>query len=81
MRLDGYGLGVGCHGDLVLLAAANPIEAIRRSAARLAVIRRDRIVARSAPRTATLAIQGRPETVDFVPTVKPPRSAVASAAE
>jgi cytosine deaminase len=80
LHLDGYGIAIGCHGDAVLLDAANPVEAIRRSAARLAVIRRGRIVARSAPRTATLAIPGRPETVDFVPTVRPP-SAASLAAE
>ncbi len=84
MRLDGYGLAPGKHGDLVVLDAATPIEAIRRSAARLYVIRRGKVVARSAPRTATLAIAGRPETVDFVSRVTPPlpaRPAAASAAE
>jgi cytosine deaminase len=79
LRLEGYGIAVGCYGDLVLLDAASPIEAIRRSAARLAVIRRGRVVARSAPRVATLAIPGRPDVVDFVPSVKPPLAAAAAA--
>jgi cytosine deaminase len=81
MRLDGYGIAVGCYGDLVLLDAASPIEAIRRSASRLAVIRRGRVVARSAPRVATLEIPGRPDVIDFVPSVRPPFAAVARAAE
>jgi cytosine/creatinine deaminase len=80
LRLEGYGIAVGCYGDLVLLDAASPIDAIRRSASRLVVIRRGRIVARSAPRVASLAIPGRPELVDFIPSVKPPL-AVAKAAE
>jgi cytosine deaminase len=79
LRLEGYGIAVGCYGDLVLLDAASPIEAIRRSASRLAVIRRGRIVARNAPRAATLAIPGRPGLVDFVPSVKPPLAAAAAA--
>src|SRR5258708_29461965 len=81
MRLEAYWLAPGNYGDLVVLDAAHPIEAIRRSAARLYVVRRGRIVARSAPRTASLAILGRPASVDFVATVKPPLAAVASAAE
>jgi cytosine deaminase len=81
MRLDNYGLAPGKYADFVVLDAASPIEAIRRSAARLYVVRRGTIVARSAPRTASLAIPGRPASVDFVATVKPPLAAVASAAE
>src|SRR6476620_11576623 len=38
--LEGYGLGVGCNADMVLLQANDPIEAIRLRATRLAVIRR-----------------------------------------
>src|SRR5689334_12758691 len=36
MGLDGYGLAPGCHADLVLLQARDPIEAIRMRATRLA---------------------------------------------
>jgi cytosine/creatinine deaminase len=84
MHLQGYGLAPGRNGDLVVLDARDPIDAIRRSAARLYVVRRGKIVARSAPRTASLAIPGRPSVVDFVPTVKPPiphPAVAASAAE
>ncbi|WP_315837013.1 amidohydrolase family protein [Bradyrhizobium prioriisuperbiae] len=64
MGLDGYGLEVGCHADLVVLQAADPIEAVRLRAARLCVIRRGRVIAESEPRRTTLAIEGRPAVVD-----------------
>ncbi|HYF54652.1 MAG TPA: amidohydrolase family protein, partial [Salinarimonas sp.] len=64
MGLEGYGLAVGCHADLVLLQARDPIEAIRLKAARLAVIRRGRVIARSAPCVTRLDLEGRPEAVD-----------------
>src|SRR5690349_15364891 len=54
MGLDGYGLAPGCHADMVLLQARDPIEAIRMRATRLAVIRRGNIIARTTPRLATL---------------------------
>ena len=63
--LDGYGLDVGCHADFVLLQARNPAEAIRLRAARLLVVRRGAVIARSAPATATLALPGRPAEVDW----------------
>ena len=64
MGLENYGLSVGCHGDLVLLQARDPIEAIRLKAARLAVVRRGRIIAEGAARTSRLHLDGRPEAVD-----------------
>ncbi len=64
LGLEGYGLAVGCYADMVVLQAADPIEAVRLRAARLAVIRRGEVVARTAPRTATLALPGRPATLD-----------------
>jgi cytosine deaminase len=48
-----------------LLQARDPVEAIRLRAARLAVIRGGRIVARSAPAQAQLALPCRPATVDW----------------
>ena len=45
MGLDGYGLAPGCNADLVLLQAADPIEAIRLRAERLCVIRRGKVIA------------------------------------
>jgi cytosine deaminase len=73
LGLEGYGLEPGCHADLVILQAADPAEAIRLRPARLAVIRRGRVVAETAPAIARLALEGRPETVD--PAAYAPRHA------
>ena len=57
--LEGYGLAVGGHADLVLLQAADPIEAVRLRATRLSWS----AAARSSPtppRTAELSLGGRP---------------------
>jgi|tagenome__1003787_1003787.scaffolds.fasta_scaffold19560474_2 cytosine/adenosine deaminase-related metal-dependent hydrolase len=45
MGLEGYGLVVGCYGDLVILQASYAIEAIRLKATRLAVIGRKPVIA------------------------------------
>jgi cytosine deaminase len=66
LGLEGYGLAVGCYADFVLLQARDPIEAIRLRAARLAVVRRGRVIARTPAATATLALPGRPERVSFM---------------
>jgi cytosine/creatinine deaminase len=60
MNLDGYGLAVGCNADLLILQAADPIEAIRLRARRLAVIRRGKVIAKSPQDVATLSLPGRP---------------------
>lgn len=65
LGLDGYGVAVGCHADLVLLQARDPIEAIRLRATRLAVIRRGRVLSRTAPVCATLSLDGRPSRTTF----------------
>ena len=54
LNLQDYGLAPGCHADLVLLQASDPIEAIRLRATRLAVIRRGKIVAQTPARQANL---------------------------
>ncbi|CAN5265031.1 amidohydrolase family protein [soil metagenome] len=64
MGLEGYGLDVGCNGDLVLLQARDPIEAIRLKATRLAVIRRGKVIAETPARIGRLALGGRPGSVD-----------------
>lgn len=64
MHLDGYGLDPGCNADMVLLQAADPIEAIRLKATRLAVIRRGNVIAETPARIASLDLPGRPKTVD-----------------
>jgi len=65
LGLDGYGLAPGCHADFVLLQARDPVEAIRLRAARLAVVRRGRVIARTAEATATLDLPGRPAATSF----------------
>ncbi len=65
LGLDGYGLETGCHADLVLLQARDPVEAIRLRANRLAVIRRGQVLARTPPQIATLSVPGRPASVAF----------------
>ena len=66
LGLDGHGLDIGCHGDVVLLQARSPVEAIRLRATRLAVVRRGQVIARCAPAQAVLDLPGRgPATVDW----------------
>jgi cytosine/creatinine deaminase len=60
-----YGIAVGCRADCVLLDAQDPVEAIRLRAARLAVIRRGRVIARSPAARTSLLIEGRPGEIDF----------------
>ncbi len=65
LGLDGYGVAVGCHADLVLLDAADPVEAIRLRAARRLVLRRGEVVSEAPRAAATLSLPGRPPRVDF----------------
>jgi cytosine deaminase len=67
--LDDYGLREGGPADFILLQAADPFEAIRLKAARLAVVRRGRVIARAPERLSTLELPGRPAQVslEFVP--------------
>ncbi|HLX00735.1 MAG TPA: amidohydrolase family protein [Trinickia sp.] len=65
LGLEGYGIAPGCYADCVLLDARDPIEAIRLRAARLAVVRRGRVVARTPAAHATLSLEGRPAEIDF----------------
>ncbi|MBL0373674.1 amidohydrolase family protein [Rhizobium sp. KVB221] len=64
MGLEGYGLEKGCNADLVILQAADTLEALRLKPTRLAVIRRGKVIARSAPRIGTLFLEGRPASID-----------------
>jgi cytosine deaminase len=65
LGLERYGLEPGCHADLVVLQARDPVEAIRLSATRLFVIRRGRVVAETAPVSTSLRLEGRPASVDY----------------
>ncbi len=64
MGLSGYGLEVGCDANFVLLQAADPIEAIRLSAHRLATVRAGRVIAESARIDHALDLPGRPARLD-----------------
>ncbi|MEB3044814.1 amidohydrolase family protein [Rhizobium mulingense] len=64
MGLAGYGLERGCKADLVILQASDTLEALRLKPNRLAVIRRGKVIARSAPRIGELFLDGRPAQID-----------------
>ena len=64
MGLENYGLRPGCHADLIVLQARDPIEAIRLKATRLFVIRRGKILAEAQARTSALHLPDRPKTID-----------------
>ncbi|ANL37680.1 amidohydrolase family protein [Rhizobium phaseoli] len=64
MGLTGYGLEKGCNADLVILQASDTLEALRLKPNRLAVIRRGKVVARTAPRIGELFLEGRPARID-----------------
>jgi cytosine deaminase len=66
LQLDGYGIAPGKNADLVILQAADPVEAIRVRATRLAVLRRGKVIADTPPQTARLNLPGRPESADFL---------------
>ena len=65
LGLQGYGIEPGCNADLVVLQAADPIEALRLKPARLHVLRRGRMIAETPPVTATLLTGQAPSSVDF----------------
>jgi cytosine deaminase len=65
LGLDGYGVAAGCHADLVLLQARDSVEAIRLRAARLAVVRRGQVIARTPAATAALQLPNRPASTSF----------------
>ncbi|WP_295535598.1 amidohydrolase family protein [uncultured Thioclava sp.] len=60
--LPDYGLHKGALASLVVLDAANPVEAVRLRPARLAVISKGKVIARSARGDAALNLPGRPNT-------------------
>ena len=66
LHLEGYGLEPGCHADLVVLQARDPVEAIRLRATRLYVLRRGAVIARAAPEEVTLTLGPARRTVDFL---------------
>ncbi len=65
LGLEGYGLEVGCHADMVLLDAGSTVEAIRLRAARRVVIRRGAVISESPRAQALLNLPGRPASTAF----------------
>ena len=65
LGLEDYGIAVGKHADLVLLDAADPVEAIRLRAARRLVMRRGEVIAESPRAHARLNLPGRADSVNF----------------
>ncbi len=63
MGLEDYGLEKGCRADLVVLDAADPVEAIRLRADRLMVIAGGKIIAKGEAANMRLNLPERPESV------------------
>ncbi|WP_134679145.1 amidohydrolase family protein [Paracoccus ravus] len=61
MGLDDLGIAVGRRASLVVLDAGSAIEALRLRPARLAVISKGKVIARSPRGDATLNLPGRPD--------------------
>ena len=55
---------MGCKADMVLLQAADTIEAIRLKATRLAVIKGGKVIAKTPAKVSALDLAGRPENID-----------------
>ncbi|PWR00372.1 amidohydrolase family protein [Leucothrix pacifica] len=65
MNLEGYGLEIGCHADLVVLQAKDAVEALRLRSNRLLVMRRGKVVAKSALKVSDVMLGEQSETIDF----------------
>jgi cytosine deaminase len=65
LNLVDYGVAPGCFADLVVLQAADTVEAMRLRAHRLFVLRRGKILARSAPDISTVTFGDTTREVDF----------------
>jgi cytosine deaminase len=65
LNLEGYGIAPGAHADLIVLQAADPIEALRLRPARLQVIRRGTVIAESPATESRLSLGNQSLTVDF----------------
>ncbi|HVJ32263.1 MAG TPA: amidohydrolase family protein [Terriglobia bacterium] len=65
LNLTGYGIAPGCHADLVMLQARDAIEALRLRPARLAVIRRGRVIAETPAVRSSVRLGETAIAVDF----------------
>ena len=60
-----HGMLFLAQDDLVVLQARDPVDAIRRRARRLQVLRRGRVIAKTPPLATELDLSGRPAQVDY----------------
>ncbi len=67
MHLDDYGLAVGKRGDLVILQCSSPFDALRLRPARLFVIKRGKVIAKTPFVQPELFLGKCDEKVDFNP--------------
>ena len=65
LGLEGYGLEPGSNGDMVILQASTPQEALRLRPARLFVVRRGKVIAETPPVASRLELVNRTVEVDF----------------
>ncbi|MDD3445793.1 MAG: amidohydrolase family protein [Zavarzinia sp.] len=65
LQLDGYGIAPGAYGDVVLLQARDPVEALRLKPARLFVVRRGRVIAETPKVEACLHLEEGETVIDF----------------
>lgn len=63
LGLDDYGLRKGAKASLVVLDAADPTEALRLRADRLAVVSKGKVISEKVRNDAKLSIPGRPASV------------------
>ena len=61
--VEGYGLAPGCTASLIVLDAADPVEALRLRPARLAVVSKGKVISRQPRGDAALSLDGRPSSV------------------
>jgi len=64
LELNGYGIARGAHADFVVLQCRDEVEALRLKPARLFVVRRGRVIARTAPVVPKLSLDEE-EDVDL----------------
>ncbi|MBL8579161.1 MAG: amidohydrolase family protein [Mesorhizobium sp.] len=65
LQIEGYGIEKGRNADLVVLQAADPMEAVRLRPNRLAVIRRGKVAARQEAQKASVYLPGQVLELDF----------------
>jgi len=65
LHLQDYGIAPGCHADLVVLQAGDPVEALRLRPARLAVIRRGAVIAETPAVASMVKLGTEAIRVDF----------------